>query len=104
MDIPCALCGETIIPERDEITCHACMDKLINAANLNAMCGSYSQVNPRVALRDNPHFMPAERAHRHATGSVNKLWVCSDCTHIMPMITDEGRSVCCDAAIHYDPR
>lgn len=98
-DRPCVICGMTIVPLTHESLCHECGDKLSEASRLNKICAQFSIDNPRSTLRENPHFMPAERAHKRATGSVHKLWACTPCGRVMPQLSESHTSLCCDAPI-----
>lgn len=99
-DRPCLICRETIIPETDETLCHACGDKLADVARLSRACAQFSRENSSTSLRDNPHFMPAERAQSRLIGKQN--WGCSRCHTLMPNVNENSKSACCDAPIFLD--
>ena len=65
------------------------------AADLYEKAGKFSIENPTTGAGDNPHWKPADRAHRAATGSVNLLWICGGCRRILPRVTALLKTACC---------
>lgn len=77
---------------------------LVKAARLNDLCRTYSIKNPTRPLNKNPFFEEGERAHKEATGDKFDFWVCGSCWHVMPPLSEQGKTGCCNADVLLEVR